>query len=170
MKIACVGGGPTVLNVAIFMKLCSAEHEVTLFERNRPPRSSTQSNPGRCSIFQVASSTNVIWRVPPRARQSRAQISIDVDASPFLICRSAWAKDTGQERVTHKVFMARPHATERAQAVQIFGGEGVVSGAPLERLYREIRPLRICERASGPQKNILARHEIRKSRQGSTYQ
>ena len=165
MKIACVGGGPTGLYVAICMKLCSPEHEVTLFERNRPSSSSTQSNGGWCSIFQVARSTNVIWRVPPRARLSRAN----------PVYRSAWAKDTGQERVTREASMAKLQTTERAQAVidravQIFGGDGFVSGGPVERLYREIRPLRIYEGTSEIQKILLARKELRKSQQGSTYQ
>ena len=36
MKIACVGGGPAGLYFAISMKLRSPEHDLTLFERNRP--------------------------------------------------------------------------------------------------------------------------------------
>ncbi len=36
MKIACVGGGPAGLYFAISMKLRSQEHQLTVFERNRP--------------------------------------------------------------------------------------------------------------------------------------
>ena len=43
------------------------------------------------------------------------------------------------------------------EAVQIFGGQGVVSGAPMEKLYREIRALRIYEGASEVQKVVIAK-------------
>jgi acyl-CoA dehydrogenase len=42
-------------------------------------------------------------------------------------------------------------------AVQIFGGLGVKSGEIVERLYREIRPLRIYEGATEVQQLIIAR-------------
>ena len=88
-----------------------------------------------------------------------------MDASALLIYRSAWAKDSGQERVTREAAMAKLFATERAQeiidrAMQIFGGLGVVSGTPVERLYREVRALRIYEGASEVQKVIIARQLI----------
>src|SRR3546814_5731043 len=71
-------------------------------------------------------------------------------ASQLLILRAAWAKDRGQPRVTREAAMAKLHATDGAQqiidqAVQIFGGMGVKSGTMVERLYREIRALRIYE-------------------------
>ena len=58
--------------------------------------------------------------------------------------------------------MAKLAATEGAQqvidaAVQIFGGQGVVSGETVERLYREIRALRIYEGASEVQQLIIGR-------------
>jgi acyl-CoA dehydrogenase len=58
--------------------------------------------------------------------------------------------------------MAKLTATETAQqvidaAVQMFGGLGVVSEQPVERLYREIRALRIYEGASEVQQLIIAR-------------
>jgi acyl-CoA dehydrogenase len=94
-----------------------------------------------------------------------AEMALDVDASALLIYRSAWAKDSGQERVTREAAMAKLFATERAQevidrAMQIFGGLGVVSGTPVERLYREVRALRIYEGASEVQKVIIARQLI----------
>ena len=42
-------------------------------------------------------------------------------------------------------------------AVQLFGGLGVTVGSTVERLYREIRPLRIYEGTSEIQKIIIAR-------------
>jgi len=97
---------------------------------------------------------------------SIAEMALAIDASALLTYRSAWAKDRGQARVTREAAMAKLHATERAQwvidrAVQLFGGQGVTSGHPAERLYREIRALRIYEGASEVQKVIIARHEYR---------
>ena len=61
--------------------------------------------------------------------------------------------------------MAKLYATDEAQAVidaavQLFGGLGVVSGNPVERLYREIRALRIYEGASEVQKIVIARQAL----------
>ena len=82
-----------------------------------------------------------------------ADMAIAVDASALLVYRAAWDKDGGAERVTRQASMAKLYATEAAQrviddAVQIHGGLGVVAGHPVERLYREIRALRIYEGAS----------------------
>ena len=62
--------------------------------------------------------------------------------------------------------MAKMIATESAQqvidaAVQIFGGLGVVCEMPVERLYREIRSLRIYEGATEVQKLIIARELLK---------
>ncbi|HNP35919.1 MAG TPA: acyl-CoA dehydrogenase family protein [Woeseiaceae bacterium] len=93
---------------------------------------------------------------------SIAEMALDVDASALLVYRSAWAKDCYQSRVTREAAMAKLYATEAAQrvidrAVQLFGGNGVVSGHIAETLYREIRALRIYEGASEVQKVIIAR-------------
>ncbi len=91
-----------------------------------------------------------------------ADMALDIDASALLIYRAAWVKDVQQRRVTREAAMAKLHATESAQrtiddAVQVFGGLGVRSGHPVEKLYREIRALRIYEGASDVQKLIIAR-------------
>ena len=62
--------------------------------------------------------------------------------------------------------MAKLHATETAQqviddAVQLFGGLGVTSGVVVERLYREIRALRIYEGASEVQQLVIGREVLR---------
>ncbi len=87
--------------------------------------------------------------------------AMEIDASTLLVLRAAWAKDRGQERVTREAAMAKLYATESAQkvidqAVQIFGGDGVVCGNKVEELYREIRALRIYEGASEVQKIVIA--------------
>ncbi len=91
--------------------------------------------------------------------------ALDVDASALLVFRAAWAKDTGQQRITREAAMAKLYATESAQqvidkAVQIFGGMGVVSGVKVEELYRDVRALRIYEGASEVQKVVIARAHL----------
>ncbi len=94
-----------------------------------------------------------------------ADMAVDVDASALLIYRAAWTKDSGAARVTREAAMAKLFSTDHAQqvidkAVQLFGGDGVRSGAIVERLYREIRALRIYEGASDVQKVIIARQAL----------
>ena len=97
-----------------------------------------------------------------QATQMRlADMATDIDAAALLIYRSAWTKDVAADRVTREAAMAKMYATEAAQrvidsAVQLFGGMGVVSGVPVERLYREIRALRIYEGTTEIQKLIIA--------------
>jgi alkylation response protein AidB-like acyl-CoA dehydrogenase len=88
-------------------------------------------------------------------------MSLNIEASALLIYRAAWVKDLKADRVTKEASMAKLFATEAAQkiiddAVQIFGGRGVVYGEKVEKLYREIRSLRIYEGASEVQKLIIA--------------
>ena len=96
------------------------------------------------------------------------EMSLDIDASSLLIYRAAWTKDNGAERITKEAAMAKLFATEAAQrvideAVQIFGGSGVVSGFAVEQLYREIRALRIYEGASEVQKLIIASQTLKEN-------
>jgi alkylation response protein AidB-like acyl-CoA dehydrogenase len=90
-----------------------------------------------------------------------ADMAMAVDASALLVYRAAWTRDAGAERVTREAAMAKLFATETAQrviddAVQLFGGRGVVVGETVERLYREIRALRIYEGTSEIQKLVIA--------------
>jgi len=82
-----------------------------------------------------------------------ADMATSIDAAALLVYRAAWTKDVVGGRVTREASMAKLFATESAQqvidaAVQVFGGLGVVRGTAVERLYREIRALRIYEGAS----------------------
>lgn len=90
-----------------------------------------------------------------------ADMALAVDASALLVYRAAWTRDTVSDRVTREAAMAKLFATESAQqvidsAVQLLGGRGVVSGANVELLYREIRALRIYEGTSEIQKLVIA--------------
>jgi alkylation response protein AidB-like acyl-CoA dehydrogenase len=91
-----------------------------------------------------------------------ADMATAIDAGALLAYRSAWARDVKKARVTREAAMAKMFATEAAQqviddAVQILGGLGVMRGHPVERLYREVRALRIYEGATEVQKIIIAR-------------
>jgi acyl-CoA dehydrogenase len=94
-------------------------------------------------------------------QEKLADMAIAVDASALLVYRAAWAHDRGAPRVTREAAMAKLYATESAQrvideAVQLFGGRGVVRGETVERLYREVRSLRIYEGTSEIQKIVIA--------------
>lgn len=94
-----------------------------------------------------------------------AQMATTIDSSALLVYRAAWQRDRG-ENVTREAAMAKMVATEGAQqvidaAVQIFGGLGVVSEVPVEKLYREIRALRIYEGATEVQQLIIARELLK---------
>ena len=94
-----------------------------------------------------------------------ADMALDIDAAALLIYRAGWTKDSGAPRITREAAMAKLFATEQAQviidkALQLHGGDGVRSGQTVERLYREIRALRIYEGASDVQKVIIARETL----------
>jgi acyl-CoA dehydrogenase len=98
----------------------------------------------------------------PLVQSKLAEMALGVDASALLVYRAAWTKDVAGGRVTREAAMAKLHATETAQrvvddAVQLFGGLGVTVGSAVERLYREVRALRIYEGASEVQQLIIAR-------------
>ncbi len=94
-----------------------------------------------------------------------AQMATAIDSAALLTYRAAWQRDQGRS-VTREAAMAKMVATENAQqvidaAVQIWGGLGVVSQQPVERLYREIRALRIYEGATEVQQLIIARELLK---------
>src|SRR6185312_15236703 len=90
-----------------------------------------------------------------------ADMAVEVDASALLVYRAAWTRDSGASRITREAAMAKLFATEAAQrvidgAVQLLGGRGVLAGSPVERLYREVRALRIYEGTSEIQRLVIA--------------
>jgi len=90
-----------------------------------------------------------------------------IEGAALLTARAAWMRDTGAPdvRTTREAAMAKLAATEVAQqaadrAVQLHGGEGVRVGSVVERLYREVRALRIYEGATEVQRLIVGRDEL----------
>jgi acyl-CoA dehydrogenase len=101
----------------------------------------------------------------PITQSKLAEMVLDVETSALLVYRAAWLRDVKGQRNSREAALAKLHATDSAQsvidkAVQIFGGLGVTKGVPVERLYREIRALRIYEGASEVQKVVIARAHL----------
>jgi len=100
---------------------------------------------------------------------SLAEMYVDLEAARLLVRRAAWIKDGGADRIPREGAMAKLAATEMAQrvvdrALQLHGGQGVMRGATVERLYREVRSLRIYEGTSEIQKLVIARELLKESR------
>jgi acyl-CoA dehydrogenase len=98
-----------------------------------------------------------------------ADMATELEASRLLVYRAAWVNDCGAKDLKAKSSMAKLYATEAAQrivdqALQIHGGIGVVTGTPVERLYRDVRALRIYEGTSEIQKLIIAKDLLSKER------
>ena len=94
-------------------------------------------------------------------QEKLADMATELDAARLLVYRAAYLKDTTNGRVTKEASEAKLFATEAAgriidQAVQIHGGTGLVRGSVVERLYRDIRALRIYEGTSEIQKLVIA--------------
>ncbi|HYT48885.1 MAG TPA: acyl-CoA dehydrogenase family protein [Pyrinomonadaceae bacterium] len=94
-------------------------------------------------------------------QEKLADMATELDAARLLVYRAAYLKDSGADRVTREASEAKLFATEAAcrivdHAVQIHGGAGLVRGSVVERLYRDIRALRIYEGTSEIQKLVIA--------------
>jgi acyl-CoA dehydrogenase len=98
-----------------------------------------------------------------------ADMYVDLRGARLLVRHAAWTKDKGQEGARRESAVAKLSATEMAQrvvdrALQIHGGHGILRGATVERLYREVRALRIYEGTSEIQKLVIAREILKEKR------
>jgi len=94
-------------------------------------------------------------------QEKLADMVTELEAARLLVYRAAYLKDTAGSRVSREASEAKLFATEAAcrivdHAVQIHGGAGLVRGSVVERLYRDVRALRIYEGTSEIQKLIIA--------------
>ncbi|GAA4130798.1 acyl-CoA dehydrogenase family protein [Aminobacter aganoensis] len=105
----------------------------------------------------------------PTAQSTLGEMATAIDAASLLTVRTAWRRDVQKLPITREAAMAKLTATENAQwvidqALQMFGGRGVRVGEITERLYREIRALRIYEGATEVQKLIIGRELMKAAR------
>jgi alkylation response protein AidB-like acyl-CoA dehydrogenase len=94
-------------------------------------------------------------------QEKLADMATELDGARLLVYRAAYSKDTLSRRVTREASEAKLFATEAANriidnALQIHGAAGLVQGSVVERLYRDIRALRIYEGTSEIQKLVIA--------------
>ena len=99
-------------------------------------------------------------------RHKVADMAVQLEAARLLVHKAAWKRDTRQVRITTEAAMAKMQGTEAAfqvvdAAVQLWGGLGITCGTVVERLYREIRPMRIYEGATEVQKTIVGRQILK---------
>ena len=100
-----------------------------------------------------------------------AESAAEIDAARMLVHKAAAKKDEGAARITYEAAVAKLFASEAAhraidRCLQIHGANGLIHGSPTERLYRDIRALRIYEGASEVLKVVIARQLL--SQTGST--
>jgi acyl-CoA dehydrogenase len=98
-----------------------------------------------------------------------ADMHVELEAARLLVRQAAWLRDQGEGRIPKEAAAAKLYATEASQrvvdrALQLHGGQGVMRGSTMERLYREVRALRIYEGTSEIQKLVIARHLFKESR------
>jgi acyl-CoA dehydrogenase len=105
-------------------------------------------------------------------QEKLADMSVELDAARLLVYRAAYLRDAYGHEDSYAPTLARAastaklYATEAAgriidQALQIHGGAGLVHGHIVERLYRDIRALRIYEGTSEIQKLVIARELLK---------
>ena len=92
-----------------------------------------------------------------------ADMAVGIDAAVLLVYRAAWQHDATEQRISREAAIAKLYSTETAfdiidQAVQIFGGLGVIRGTTVERLFRHSRAFRIFDGTSEIQQLIIARN------------
>jgi acyl-CoA dehydrogenase len=95
-----------------------------------------------------------------------AEMATELEAARLLVYQAAWSHDCARPEAKRQSSMAKLYATEAAQrvidqALQIHGGVGVVAGSIMERLYRDIRALRIYEGTSEIQKLVIVKELLK---------
>jgi acyl-CoA dehydrogenase len=99
-------------------------------------------------------------------QEKLADMAVKTDAAALLVYRAAWAHDVGSSSMGREASIAKLYSSEIAQevvdqALQVFGGLGVVEGTTVERLYRHVRAFRIFDGTSEIQKLIIAKHILK---------
>ena len=94
-----------------------------------------------------------------------ADMATQLAAAELLTLKAAWKADRGK-MTSSDAAMAKLAATEMLayvtdEAIQIFGGMGLMDELPLERLWRDARVERIWDGTSEIQRHIISRSILR---------
>jgi acyl-CoA dehydrogenase len=94
-----------------------------------------------------------------------ADMITEIDAADYLTLAAAWRLDQGAD-ANREVSEAKLYASEMLarvtdEALQIFGGMGLMDDLPLERLWRDARVERIWDGTSEIQRHIISRDLLR---------
>jgi acyl-CoA dehydrogenase len=95
-----------------------------------------------------------------------ADMATELDAAELLTLRAAWKLDQGtmtdQDAAMAKLFASEALGRITDQAVQIFGGMGLMDELPIERFWRDARVERIWDGTSEIQRHIISRSLLRR--------
>jgi len=94
-----------------------------------------------------------------------ADMVTEIDAADWLTLAAAWRIDAGKP-ANREIASAKLYATEMLarvtdEALQIFGGMGLMNDLPLERFWRDARVERIWDGTSEIQRHIISRELLR---------
>ena len=94
-----------------------------------------------------------------------ADMVTEIDAADWLTLAAAWRLDRGLD-ANRPIAQAKLYASETLarvtdEAVQIFGGMGLMDDLPIERFWRDARVERIWDGTSEIQRHIIARDLLR---------
>ena len=94
-----------------------------------------------------------------------ADMVTDIDAADLLTLHASWLVDQGQpsnrQIASAKVFATEMLARVTDEAIQIFGGMGLMSDLPIARFWRDARVERIWDGTSEIQRHIISRELLR---------
>ena len=89
----------------------------------------------------------------------------EIDAADLLTLSAAWRLDNGlpsnREIASAKVYATEMLARVTDEAIQIFGGMGLMDDLPLARFWRDARVERIWDGTSEIQRHIISRDLLR---------
>ena len=94
-----------------------------------------------------------------------ADMVTQIDAADWLTLSAAWRLDAGlpanREIASAKLYASEMLARVTDEAIQIFGGMGLMDELPLERFWRDARIERIWDGTSEIQRHIISRDLLR---------
>jgi acyl-CoA dehydrogenase len=102
-----------------------------------------------------------------------ADMAADLHAARLVCYQAAWQYDLEPQRRASAAAMAKLTASEMVgriadNALQLFGGAGYRKDEPIERIWREVRAIRILEGTSEIMRHIVARAMLRHSPRAET--